>query len=211
MPHLLLLLILLMNACDLGCGLSILILLSPLLKAPLELSKVSRVDLIDVVTLFHVQIGDAGLSWAIDNALGENNEICIRRSLDQEGVGANRPINRDGRGHAYRPHMASWGLIEGRLKVEGVVFKSHGACFWVLLPQVERLYPCCQMLFFPLILSLRYWGIVPLRIPLIHVFNRRLIRMIDIYVAFFLLAGIDILYEIWKTLNLTSRDRYWWD
>lgn len=61
MPHLLLFLILLMNPSDLGCGLSILILLSPLLKAPLELSKVSRVDLIDVVTLFHVKIGDAGL------------------------------------------------------------------------------------------------------------------------------------------------------
>jgi hypothetical protein len=62
MPHLLLLLILLMYPRDLGCGLSILILLPSLLKAPLELSKVSRVDLIDVVTLFHVQIGDAGLS-----------------------------------------------------------------------------------------------------------------------------------------------------
>ena len=196
MPHLLLLLILLMYPSDLGRGLSILILFSPLLKASLELSKVSRVDLIDVVALFHVEIGDAGLSWAIDHALGKNNEICIRRSLDQEGVGANRPVNRDGRGHAYRPHMASWCLIEGRLQIEGVVFKSHGACFWVLFTQVERLYPCCQVLFFPLILSLRYWGIVPLRIPLIHVFNRRLIRMIDVYIAFFLLARIDILYAM---------------
>jgi hypothetical protein len=62
MPHLLLLLILLMYPSDLGRGLSILILFSPLLKASLELSKVSRVNLIDVVTLFHVQIGDAGLS-----------------------------------------------------------------------------------------------------------------------------------------------------
>ena len=195
MPHLLLFLILLMNPSDLGCGLSILVLLSPLLKAPLELSKVSRVDLIDVVTLFHVQIGDAGLSWAINHALGENDEIWIRRGLDQERVGANRPVKRDGRGYAYRPHMASWCLVEGRLQVEGVVFKIHGACFWVLLAQVERLDSCCQVLFFPLIVSLRYWGIVPLRIPFIQIFNRRLVRMIDVYVAFFLLARIDILYS----------------
>ncbi len=51
-----------MNPSNLGCGLSILMLLSSLLKAPLEVSKVSSIDLVDVVTLFHVQVGDAGLS-----------------------------------------------------------------------------------------------------------------------------------------------------
>jgi hypothetical protein len=51
-----------MNPSDLGCGLRILMLLPSLLKALLEVSKVSRIDLIDVVTLFHVKIGDPGLS-----------------------------------------------------------------------------------------------------------------------------------------------------
>ena len=61
MPHLHFFIVLLMNPSDLGCGLSILMHLSFFLKAPLEVSKVSRIDLVDKVTLFHVQVGDAGL------------------------------------------------------------------------------------------------------------------------------------------------------
>lgn len=61
MPHLLLLLILLINPSDFGCGLGIQMLLPTLLKALLKVKKVSRIDLIDVVTLFHVQIGDSSL------------------------------------------------------------------------------------------------------------------------------------------------------
>ena len=61
MPRLLFLMILLMNPSDLGCSFSILMLLPSLLKALLEVSEVSRIDLIDVVTLFHVQVRDSGL------------------------------------------------------------------------------------------------------------------------------------------------------